>query len=102
MRKAAVFKGCTRPAMFMGVPYVPFIVGTGACLLGAMYIDLYFLLALPAVVFAMRMIAKVDEHIFHLLGLNVLMRLRVRNLALHQGKWVFSPVGIRRVGMPRR
>lgn len=102
MRKAAVFKGCTRPAMFMGVPYVPFIVGTGVCLLCAMYIDLYFLLALPAVVFAMRMIAKVDEHIFHLLGLHVLLRLRMRNVGLHKGKWVFSPVGARRPGMSRR
>lgn len=101
MRKTTVFRGCTRPAMFMGVPYVPFIFGTGACLLLAMYVNLYCLLALPAVVFGMRLITRYDEHIFHLLGLHVAMRLRMRNLQRHGGKWVFSPVGERRVGKSR-
>ncbi len=88
--------------MFMGVPYVPFIVGTGSCLLCAMYIDLYVLLAMPAIVFAMRMITKYDEHIFHLLGLHIMVRLRVKNCSQHRGQWVFSPSGVRRPTGGRR
>ncbi|WP_206956016.1 type IV secretion system protein VirB3 [Trinickia acidisoli] len=32
-----VFKGCTRPAMALGVPMVPLIIVGGACLLFAMW-----------------------------------------------------------------
>lgn len=32
-----VFKGCTRPAMALGVPLVPLVVVGGACLLLAMW-----------------------------------------------------------------
>lgn len=85
--------------MFLGVPYVPFIMGTGTCLLLAMYVDLYVLFSLPAVVFALRMLTKYDEHIFHLFGLHVLVRLRMRNLRVHNGKWVFSAMGNRKVGL---
>lgn len=75
----------------MGVPYVPFVLGTGACLILAMYINLYFLLAVPAVVFGMRLMARHDEHIFHLLGLHFSLRFRIRNVKLHGGIWQFSP-----------
>ena len=50
MRKNAMFRGCTRPPMFMGVPYVPFILGAGSCLLLSMYFNLLYLLLLPPVI----------------------------------------------------
>ena len=77
--------------MFMGVPYVPFFLGAGGCLLLAMYFNLLFLLLLPAVIMVMRHMAKRDEMIFRLLGLRLQFRTRVRNLPLHDGMWAFTP-----------
>jgi type IV secretion system protein VirB3 len=91
MEKNAVFRGCTRPPMFMGVPYIPFFLGAGGCFLLAMYFNLYWLLLTPIVIFIMREMAKRDEMIFRLLGLRLLFRIRMRNLRLHDGMWVFSP-----------
>lgn len=92
-----MFRGCTRPAMFMGVPYIPFFIGAGGTLLLAMYAgNLLFLLALPVVIFVMRQMARRDEMIFRLLGLRLQFRLKVRNLRQHNGLWVFSPNSYRK------
>lgn len=91
MQKNTLFRGCTRPAMFMGVPYIPFFVGAGACLLLAMYFNLLFLLLLPVVVFVMRQIAKQDDMIFRLWGLRLRFMLKARNRAKYQNMWIFSP-----------
>ena len=98
MHRNALFRGCTRPAMFMGVPYVPFFLGTGACLLMAMYFNLLFLLLAPLVVFVMRQMARRDEMIFRLLGLHLRFRVRVRARARQPGMWVFTPNHYRNVG----
>ena len=81
--------------MFMGVPYVPFFLGAGPCLLLSMYFDLLFLLLIPPVIFTMRQMARRDEMIFRLLGLKWGFRFKVRNLVHHSGLWVFSPNGYR-------
>lgn len=91
MRKNALFRGCTRPAMFMGVPYIPFVVGAGTCLLLAMYFNMFFLLLLPPVIFVMRQMARRDEMIFRLIGLRLMFKFKARNLKHHSGMWVFSP-----------
>ena len=91
MHKNALFRGCTRPPMFMGVPYVPFFMGAGACMLLALYFNLFFLLLLPVVIFVMRQMAKRDEMIFRLLGLRLQFRMRARNLRENDGMWVFTP-----------
>ena len=91
MHKNVLFRGCTRPAMFMGVPYVPFFVGAGACLLLAMYFNLLCLLLAPLVIFTMRQMARRDEMIFRLLGLRWRFRLRVQDRSRHPRAWVFSP-----------
>lgn len=91
MHKNAMFRGCTRPPMFMGVPYVPFFLGAGGCLLLAMYFNLFYLLLIPPVIFIMRMMAKRDELIFRLLGLHLRFRTRVRNVDQHEGMWSFTP-----------
>lgn len=77
--------------MFLGVPYVPFFVGAGACLLLAVYVNLLLLAMLPVVIFAMRQMARRDEMVFRLLGLRWRMRARVRNLPLRDGAWSFAP-----------
>jgi type IV secretion system protein VirB3 len=91
MHKNAMFRGCTRPAMFMGVPYLPFFAGAGGCFLLAIYFNFYFLLLIPPVIFIMRMMAKRDEMIFRLLGLRLQFRAKMRNLQQNEGMWVFTP-----------
>jgi type IV secretion system protein VirB3 len=91
MHKNTLFRGCTRPPMFMGVPYVPFFLGAGACMLLALYLNLFYFLLLPVVIFVMRQMAKRDEMIFRLLGLCLQFRTRVRNRQQNDGVWVFTP-----------
>jgi type IV secretion system protein VirB3 len=91
MHKNALFRGCTRPPMFLGVPYVPFFIGAGSCLLLAMYTNMLFLMLMPPVIFVMRQMARRDEMIFRLLGLRLQCRTRVKNLQQHDGMWVFTP-----------
>ena len=91
MRKNALFRGCTRPAMFLGVPYLPFSIAAGACLLMTFYFDMFFLLLLPVVIMVMRQMARRDEMIFRLIGLRWMFRSRVRNIRHHNGMWVFTP-----------
>lgn len=96
MHKNVLFRGCTRPAMFMGVPYIPFAIGAGACILLTFYINMFFLALLPVVIFIMRQMARRDEMIFNLLGLRWQFRTRARNLGRHSGMWVFTPNGYRK------
>ncbi|MGY0505422.1 type IV secretion system protein VirB3 [Luteimonas sp. e5] len=91
MRKHILFRGCTRPPMFLGVPYVPFFIGAGGALLFAMYTNLLFLIFVPVVIFIMRMMAKRDELIFRLLGLWMTFRMRARNMREHDGLLVLNP-----------
>ena len=91
MHKNVLFRGCTRPAMFLGVPYVPFFIAAGSCLLLSFYINLFYLGLIPPVIFVMRQMARRDEMIFRMLGLRWQVRMRVRNLKHHAGMWVFSP-----------
>lgn len=77
--------------MFLGVPYIPFFMGAGGCMLLAMYTNLFYLLLLPPVIFVMRQMARRDEMIFRLLGLRLQFRTRVRNIRENDGMWVFTP-----------
>ncbi len=79
--------------MFLGVPYVPFFLGAGSCLLLAMYVSMTLLIFGPFIVVAMQQMAKRDEMIFRLLGLHIQTRMGVSNVALHEGLWVVSPLG---------
>ncbi|RXR08516.1 type IV secretion system protein VirB3 [Pseudoxanthomonas composti] len=91
MLKNVVFRGCTRPPMFMGVPYIPFFIGAGGTLLLALYTNLFFLFLIPVVIFVLRQLARRDEMIFRLLGLNLQVRLRMRNVRDNGGMWVLTP-----------
>ncbi|MBN8714425.1 MAG: VirB3 family type IV secretion system protein [Xanthomonadales bacterium] len=91
MHSSALFRGCTRPAMFMGVPYAPFFLAAGGCLLLAMYFNLFFLLLIPPAMLLMRHMAHRDEMIFRLLGLRWQFRLHTRNVRRNDGSWAYSP-----------
>lgn len=90
MQKDVLFRGCTRPAMILGVPYIPFLVGAGLPLLLAMYFSLYMLLLIPVSIFIMRFMTKKDEMIFRLIGLNLAFRFFPKNQPENGGAWVFG------------
>lgn len=91
MQKNVLFRGCTRPPMFMGVPYVPFFIGASSVILLSFYTNMFFLALLPVVIFVMRQMARRDEMIFRLLGLRLQTRMKIRNLDVHEGRWVLTP-----------
>lgn len=91
MQKNTLFRGCTRPPMFMGVPYIPFFIAAGGGLLLAMYFNLFFLLTIPVSIFIMRQLTKQDDMIFHLLGLRWQMKFKAKPRADYPDMWVFSP-----------
>lgn len=96
MHKNVLFRGCTRPAMFLGVPYIPFVIGAGSTLLLTFYLNMWWIILMPIVIMIMRQMARRDEMIFRLLGLNLQFRVRARNIREHGGMWVFTPNGYRR------
>jgi type IV secretion system protein VirB3 len=77
--------------MFLGVPYLPFFIGAGTCLLMSMYFNLYFLLLIPVVILIMRQMARRDELIFRLLGLRLQFRARIKNIKQNDGMCLFTP-----------
>lgn len=91
MHRNVLFRGCTRPAMFLGVPYMPFFIAAGSCILLTFYINMFCLVLLPVVIFVMRQMARRDEMIFRMLGLRLQFKFKARNLQHHSGMWVFSP-----------
>ena len=69
-----LFKGCTRPAMALGVPLVPLAVVTGVVVLLAIWTTLFIALLLFPIVLVMRLITKSDDQQFRLLGLKIMFR----------------------------
>lgn len=91
MHKNVLFRGCTRPAMFLGVPYMPFFIVAGTIMLLTFYIDAFILTLMLPAIFIMRQMARRDEMVFRMLGLRLQTRMRMRNLDQHEGVWVLNP-----------
>ena len=70
-----LFKGCTRPAMWFGVPVVPLVIVSLIIILLAVWFSFFIAAALLPVILTMRWIAKTDDQQFRLLGLKMLFRL---------------------------
>lgn len=77
--------------MFLGVPYMPFFIAAGSCILLTFYINMFCLVLLPVVIFVMRQMARRDEMIFRMIGLRLQFKFKARNLQHHSRMWVFSP-----------
>lgn len=93
------FRGCTRPAMLLGVPLIPMLLVAGAfLLLGAWsaylvspYALLFLaLLYLPAVL-AMRAVTRQDDQRLRQLLLRARMRLFMGAVRRHWGAYSYSP-----------
>lgn len=70
-----LFKGCTRPAMTLGVPTK--ILGSvmGVLLLGCIYVSWTIAVLIPFAIVIMRQIVANDDQQFRLLGLKLYFRL---------------------------
>lgn len=100
-----LFKGCTRPAMVMGVPMVPLLVVSVTCFLPGMWILIFvgliglvlILGVLPICIWLLREITKKDDHRLNQLILRTTLRLRQINRS-HWGKGItaYSPIKYRR------
>ena len=70
-----LFKGCTRPAMVMGVPLVPLLVAVSVVVMLSVWTTiLVAIVVMPPVFLVMRFIAKDDDQAFRLLGLRLRFR----------------------------
>jgi type IV secretion system protein VirB3 len=93
------FKGCTRPAMFMGVPLMPFMGVSGAFILLAMwafylasgYVSLMLVMAYIPILVVMRQMTKKDDQRLKQVMLRARMRLRHSNKNLW-GAISYSPL----------
>ncbi|ANY14722.1 VirB3 family type IV secretion system protein [Bordetella pseudohinzii] len=72
--RSALFKGCTRPAMILGVPAVAFVGVVALCALLGIWFSLWFLLMLPFLVAVMRFLTLRDDQQFRLLWLFLRLR----------------------------
>lgn len=92
-----LFKGCTRPAMYLGVPLVPLVVATVTIILISVWTTLFVSLALVPIVVVMRQIAKSDDQQFRLLWLKLLFRVIHYN---HNAKFwrasTYSPIAFKK------
>ena len=79
-----IFKGCTRPAMFAGVPMLPFLLVTGCFLIATVwtfylvsgYFALFLVIVYVPICVTMRQVTKKDDQRLHQLMKRVQMRLR--------------------------
>jgi type IV secretion system protein VirB3 len=71
-----IFKGCTRPAMFLGVPAVPLACAVGFITLLSVYTSILVAISLAPIIFLMRMVTANDDQQFRLLYLKALLRLK--------------------------
>ncbi|HWU49538.1 MAG TPA: VirB3 family type IV secretion system protein [Asticcacaulis sp.] len=98
-----VFRGATRPPMFLGVPMIPFILITGAAvLIGMLLLFVHALLTvlvialyLPLFVW-MRMKTRQDDQRLHQLMLRLRLRARMSGARRYWGALTFTPLNLKR------
>lgn len=94
------FRGCTRPAMLVGVPLMPMVLTTaGFMLLGVWmgyllsgYLSLALALLYVPVVLAMRAATKLDDQRLHQLWLRLRMRLFAGASRRRWGAYSYCPL----------
>lgn len=69
-----LFKGCTRPAMFLGVPVTPLVVVTLPIILVSVWINILISLLIVPAIAVMHLIAREDDQQFRLLWLQCQFR----------------------------
>ena len=97
IRRDPLFKGCTRPALFLGVPLAPLAAVAAPILLLAIWLTLLLLLLLlPLAIGVMRAMVQSDEQQFRLLWLKVRCRWQNANYRFWGGVSAYSPLTFQR------
>jgi type IV secretion system protein VirB3 len=99
-----IFRGCTRPAMFSGVPMLPFLLVTGGFLLLAVwtfylisgYVALFLCMAYIPILVTMREVTKRDDQRLRQLLMRLRMRYRHQVSRRLWGAISFSPLRYKR------
>ena len=94
-----VFRGCTRPAMFLGAPMIPVILLAGTTVMVAM-LGLFISPLVPVAVIPiaipvyawMRVVAKTDDQRLNQLILRVRLRARMAAGRDHWGALTYVPL----------
>lgn len=101
--KDPVFRGATRPPMFLGAPMVPFILVTGLAILVAMlglFVSAYISVAavtLYAPIYAwMRVVTKADDQRLNQLILRLRLRMRLRASRRSWGALTYTPLAFKK------
>jgi type IV secretion system protein VirB3 len=95
-----IFKGCTRPAMFAGVPMIPFLLITGSFMILAVwafyllspYVSLFLGIIYIPICMTMRQITKKDDQRLHQMLMRARMRCRQRTNQALWGAASYSPI----------
>ena len=94
-----VFRGATRPAMFLGTPMVPFILLTGLAMMVAMlglfltpYIPIGVITVYVPIYAWMRVVTKADDQRLNQLLLRLRMRARLGAGRRYWGALTFVPL----------
>ena len=101
IRQDPLFKGCTRPAMFLGVPVVPLFVSVGIVVILSIWIKLLLLVVVLPIVLIMRLIVKKDDQQFRLLWLKFWCRV-VPHINKNRYFWrasCYSPICFKKRGV---
>ena len=101
-----IFRGCTRPAMFGGVPMVPFLLVTGTFMLvtvwtfylASAYVALFIIMAYVPILIAMREVTKRDDQRLRQLLLRARMRLRQHSGRTVWGACSYAPLRYKKRG----
>ena len=98
-----VFRGCTRPPMFLGAPMVPVILVTGLATLLAMlglflspYISIAVVTAYVPIYAWMRVVTKTDDQRLNQLVLRLRMRARMQGARRAWGALTYIPIAFKR------
>jgi type IV secretion system protein VirB3 len=97
-----IFKGCTRPAMVGGIPFVPFVITVGGHTLIAMwsfrlsaYIVVVALISLAISLVIMRLITMADDQRLMQWGIRLRLAMRQGNRKFWQAT-TYSPYPFRK------
>lgn len=90
-----LFKGCTRPVLYMGVPLEPFILTIGFFVIISVWSNFFFVFMSIPVLLVMRAMVEKDDQQFRLLGI----KLRYRFLNTTSALWgtpTHSPIDFKK------
>ena len=99
-----IFRGCTRPATFAGVPVLPFLLVSGGffiatgwtCYLTSAYFGIFLALIYLPILLTMRAVTKKDDQRLHQLLMRARMRCRHVAGARQWGAISYAPIRFKR------